>query len=236
MGCEQDLGADDLLHLGCVPVVEQAVGREVLVHRAEVAGVLERPTGARNPGRSVHHDAGRLDQSGPHQGGQGQRGRRRVAAGHGHPGGADDLVPEQLGQPVREVGQQLGSGVLGAVPLRVGRRILQPEVGREVQHPRHPVLHLGHDRLAGAVGQAAEHDVEPVHGLGRVRLEGHVAVDGAQARIEIGHRRARLGVPRGQHHLHLRMARHQPHELGAGVPRRPHDPDAHGRYSIRGHV
>ena len=54
VGGEQHRGAEALLHLGGVPVVEQPVGDEVLVHRAEVEALLRRPPG---PG----HPTGRID-------------------------------------------------------------------------------------------------------------------------------------------------------------------------------
>ena len=96
-----------------------------------------------------------------------ERGQRQARRPSGSSPGAatcaaaEDLVAEQLGQPVGEVGQQLGRGVRLAVPLRVERRVLQPEVGGQVDEVADLAEQLGHDRLAGAVGQAEEHEVEP---------------------------------------------------------------------------
>ena len=78
-GVKSTSAAEDLLHLGGVAVGQQPVGREVLVDRPEVQRLLEAAAGARDARGGVDDDARRLDQAGPHQRGQGQPGRRRVA-------------------------------------------------------------------------------------------------------------------------------------------------------------
>ena len=46
---EQHRGAEALLHLGGVPVVEEPVGHEVLVHRARSGGCPSAPVRPRRP-------------------------------------------------------------------------------------------------------------------------------------------------------------------------------------------
>ena len=91
--------AEALLHLGGMPVIEQPVGDEVLVHRAEVEGVLRGPPAPRHPacgvdderrhgggigvGNAGDGDGARLDQRG-----EGENGRRRVT-----PRGGDQVAP-----------------------------------------------------------------------------------------------------------------------------------------------
>ena len=119
---EEHLGAQDLLHLGRVAMGQQAVGREVLVDRPEVQRVLGGPPGARDARGGIDDDPAGLDQPGPHQRGQGQAGRRRVAAGGGDQRGPGEVAAEQLGQPEGGLGQQLRRRVLLAVPGRVEAR------------------------------------------------------------------------------------------------------------------
>ena len=73
-----------------------------------------------------------------------------------------DLVGEQLGQAVGEPVQQLRTGVGLAVPRRVERGVLEPEVGGEVHDVRHPLHERRHQRLGGAVRQATEDEVDAV--------------------------------------------------------------------------
>src|SRR5438477_577286 len=77
---------------------------------------------------------------------QGQRGGGHVPAGHGDEAGIADLAPEELGKAVDGLPEQVGMLVLLAVPLRVERRVLQPEVGREVHDPGHLAEDLRHHR------------------------------------------------------------------------------------------
>ena len=90
-GVKMTWAADGLLDLRGVPVVEQPVGGEVLVDRVEVGVRLGSPARARHPAGGVDDDALRLDQAGPDQRGQGQRGGRRVAAGGGDQRGAGQI-------------------------------------------------------------------------------------------------------------------------------------------------
>ena len=73
----------------------------------------------------------------------------------------------QLGQAVHEPVQQLGHGVGLPVPGGVQRRVVQPEVGRQVDDDPHPRHDLGHQLLGLAVGQGHEHQVQTVQ-LGRI--------------------------------------------------------------------
>ena len=165
--------------------VQQPVGGEVLVDRAEVQRLLEPAPGARHARGGVDDDAGRLDQAGAQQRGQGQAGRRRVAPGGGDEGRPGQVVPEQLGQAV--------DGLAPAAParacsspyqLRVERGVLQPEVGRQVHDQPDPVPQRGDDPLGLAVRQGAEDQVEAVE---RVRV-------GSPRRPDRGRRRPSDGV------------------------------------------
>ena len=154
----------------------------------------------------------------------------RVAAGDGDEVGADDLVAEQLGDAVGGLGQQLGRGVLRAVPLRVERGVLEPEVGRRVDDPLHPAPQLGHDRLAEPVRQAEEHQVEPGALVGAGRGE---RADRGRPRPGPGYRSATavpgLAVAAGEADLELGMGREETQQLRPGEAGRTEDADGdHG--------
>ena len=189
-----------------------------------VFGFAGRP-GARHPARGVDDDAGRLDETGPHQRRERERGRGHVAARRGDHARGEDLRPEQLGEPVGEVAQPLGAGVGLAVPGRVQVGVLQPEVGGQVHDPAHPTVELGDQLLALAVGQGQEHEVEPVDRHRVPGLEGLVAVVGREVRVELGDGRTGLRGARGHGHVELRVGRGEPQQLRAGVPRRPDHTD-----------
>ncbi len=132
--------------------------------------------------------------------------------------GGQDLVPIELGQPVGEVRQQPRRRVLLAVPLRVEGRVLQTEVGGQVDDVPDLADQLGDDRLAGAVGQAQEDEIQPSEGLGLVGREDQVGVGGGQARVQLGGPDASLGVTGGQAHVEVRVLGAQPQQLRAGEP------------------
>ena len=111
-----------------------------------------------------------------------------------------------------------------AVPLGVQARVLEPEVGRQVDEMADLAQQLRHDRLAGAVGQAEEHQVETVDGGGGVGRERQLGVGRPEARVQVRDRTAGLGVTGGDPDREVGVVRAQSQELGAGEPGRPHDP------------
>ncbi len=122
-----------------------------------------------------------------------------------------------------------------ASPYHVGIQvgIVQAEVGGQVDDPLHLAPKLGHDALRGAVGQAEEAQVEALGRAGLVGGEDQVGIVGGQARVQVGHPGAGLGVARGQLDLQVGMAGAEPQQLGAGEARRPDDTDGDHRTIIR---
>ena len=234
-----DVGAGDvgqaLLDLGGVPVVEQAVGREVLVDRAERGGGLGRPAGARHPAGGVDDDARRLDQPGPQQRGERQDGGGDVAARGRHV-----RWPRRCGRgtarAARRRSRRAARDAACSSPYhrRVQAGVAQPEVGGQVDDAAHPAGELGHDVLRGTVGQAEEHEVEAVAGVGVVLLEGQVGIAARQAR-DRGRRR---GVPAWVSPVATRTSRcgvlgAEAQQLSPGVPRGADDADRCHRARIR---
>ena len=242
-GCENpavhgsQMGREEHLHVGAgvpghrhldlrgVAVGEQPVGGEVLVNRAERGVGLGRPARSRHPAGRVDDDPCRLNRAGRHQGGEGQGGRGHIAAWCGHQLGLPDPVAEQLGQAEDELTEQLGRGVLLAVPVRVQAGIVQPEVGSQVDDVAHIAAQVADHALRGAVGQGAEGQVATG---GRSRLVGHersVAVGGRQARVQVGHGLPGHRLTRSHDRLQVGMGRADSQQLCAGEPRRPDDGD-----------
>ena len=228
VGGEEDLGPDGLLDLGRVPVGEEAVGGEVLVHRGEVHGRRRVPSGARGPGGGVDDDPAAGDEAGPDQGGQGQGGGRRVTARRGHQGGPVQGRAEELGEAVGEAAEETGRLVFRSVPEVVGGRIGQAEVGGQVDEESDPSDQGRGQALGLPVGQGQEDDVEAVEVVGHQLRERQRGVGAGQRRIERSHRLTGLAVGPGHHHLEFGMAGAEAEEFRTGVARRPVDPDLHG--------
>ena len=229
---EEHLPADDLLHLGCVTVREQAVRCEVLVHRPEVQRLLQASAGSRDSRRGVDDDAGGLHQAVADQRGQGQSGRGRIAAGRGDQRRPGQAVAEQLGQPVDGFPQQLRRA--GAPRRTRSDRERRPSAGsrRPGPRPRRPA--------PGARGRcAATRRAASRRTPDRGRRSGPDRSPRTPGR---GTRRARegvctptvstyVGMGRGYGDLEVRMPGKEAQQLRPGVARRPEDPDLH-RMSI----
>ena len=234
MGGEQHLavGAHGLFDLGGVAVAEQAVGVEVLVDRAERGVGLRRPPRPRHAAGRVDHDPRRLDQPVADERGEGEGGGGHVAAGGGDQRRSLVIGPVQLGQPVDELAQQLGAVVLLAVPGGVQRRVLEAEVGGQVDQPLHPAPELGDEALGRPVGQAQEDQVEAGRRLDVDRLEAKPGVGGGQAGIQLGDRGTGLGVARGQHDLEIGVLGAEAEQFGPGEPGGADDADGEHRATL----
>ena len=192
-----------------------------------------------HPGGGVDDDAGRLDQAGPEQRGEGQPGRGRIATGGGDQGRPVEAGPEQLGQAERGLGQQLRRRMLLAVPGGIERRIVQPEIGRQIHDDPDPLPQGWHHPLRLPVRQGAEHDVETVEAvrpsclesLRAGRLVDQARVGGGQRRRVLTDHLAGVGMRRDHGHVDVRMAGQKPEQLDPGVPGSSDDTRLH-RISI----
>ena len=118
------------------------------------------------------------------------------------------------------------------VPGGVLGRVLQAEVGRQVDHRPDGVGQHRHQGLGDAVGQGAKDEVEPVE-EGRVgRLVDEGRVDGGERGRPRGHGGPRHAPGGGHHHLELLVLRTEAQELRSRVARGAHDPGLH-RNSIQ---
>ena len=228
--------ADHLLHLGRVPMLEQAVGDEVLVDGAEGGVLLQCHARARHAASGIDDDPGRVDDAPAHQRRERERRRRRIAARHRDRTRTDDRVAVQLGQPVHELRQELGTLVRLVVPLRVQLGIGQPEVSGQVDDRADLLAELGDDPLRGAVRQRQEDKVEPVARVGVVRREDEVRIGGREARVAGGGELARLALSGCDGDVEAAVQRAQAQQLCARVARGPDDPDPladHERMIIR---
>jgi hypothetical protein len=218
---EQDVRAEHHLHLGGVPVSEQAIGGEILVDRVEMGLVLQRLAGARHAGDGVDQDGARLDQV--EQRAEREDRRGRVAARGGDRAGAPDRLAVDLGNAVYEAAEQIGRLMLLLVPLLVGGGIAEPEVGAEIDEGDVAVEDLGRDPLGMAVRQSGEDEVDTIEQIRRDSLddrfrisEGKVGMDG----IEPASRGAFAAEP---HRPQLGMPGAQPKQLSADEARRTKD-------------
>ena len=158
---EQHLGAEVLLDLRGVAVVEQAVRREVLVDGAERRARAQIASGAGDAAGGVDDDPRRFDETPIEQRSESQRRGGDVAPGRGNQAGADEIAPTAFGEAVDSTAEQLRLIVSEPVPPRIGGRIAEPERRREIDDAPDLVDELRHDTKGGLVGQSEEDEIEP---------------------------------------------------------------------------
>ena len=132
-----------LVELGHVAMMADAIGVKAFGHFREQHLFLGRPARAGHAGFGVDDDLVRIDRLRLEQRDQRQFGARRVAAGIGDEPRLFHVRPIDLGEPVDRLLLQFRREMLVAVPARIGGRIGQPEIRREVDD-------LGRRRLARA--------------------------------------------------------------------------------------
>ena len=125
-----------------------------------------------------------------------------------------------LDQAIDRLALQLRRVMLVAVPARIGRDVVQPEVGAEIDHLglRRLGQKIADHLLRGGVRQRAEGEIErgllPVDAVDRDELRQF-------ERRELRKHRAHLlpgpAVGGEQRELDVGMAQQQPHQLRAGV-------------------
>ncbi len=210
---EAALQPQDLLDLGSVTVGAHAVGLHVLVGEAEVRALGSLLARAGHAGHRIgHHGRRGVHEPRADSGGGGQGRGRGVAAGATHEhrlagraalGRGGQLVAGELGQAEGGLGQKLGGGV-GRVPLLVDGRILQTEVGRQVDNGD-----AGGDEIAGhGHGGLVGHREERHVAGGQIGLlvSGERQVGHAdESRIGLGDGGASQGIGGGGHQLELGM-------------------------------
>ena len=159
---EQHRAAQRHFHLSRVTVIEQPIGREASVDRAEAGRFLGFAAGAADARGGVDDQAVRLDQPGIDQGLQREDRRSRVAArGRDRLRAADRLAIE-LGNAVDELAEQLRRLVRMAVPALVGRGVVEPEVGAEIDERDAAIEDCAGEPLAVPVRQSGEDEVDAV--------------------------------------------------------------------------
>ena len=197
-----------------------AIGVEALRHLGEQHLLLRRPARPGHAGLGVDHDLVRHDRLGLEQRRQRKLRAARVAAGVGDEPRLLDLVAMHLDQAIDRLALQLRRMMLVAVPARIGRDVVQPEVGREVDHLglRRLGQKIADHLLRGGMRQRAERQIErgllPVDAFDRDELR-------QLERRELREHRAHLlpgpAVGGEQRELDVGMAQQQPHQLRAGV-------------------
>ncbi len=212
-----------LLDLGDVAVAAQAVRPHVLIDLAEHHLGLRLASGAGHSALGVDDEV--ADEPGTCQGSERQEGRGRVAARRADQ--RDRRVDEGL--ELRSVEfreaidghvEQVGRGMLEAVPARIVGRVAQAEVGPEVDHGRARSQQVRHEFGGGAVREGQERGVH-VRQLGP-----HGQVRRGEVGMMVAERLV-LAVAAGEpDDAHVGMTAQEPDQLAAAVPGRADDPDA----------
>ena len=198
-------GADDAAALRVV------AGRAALAARAGRADL-----------RLDHRRQVQVDHPGAEERVEAEDRRRRGAAGAGDEVGGLDLLAVQLRHAVDELAEQVGIRVLVAVPDRVVVRVVQPEVGAQVDDDLRLIAQLRQRLHADAVRQAEEEHVARLQRLARRVLQLRAL---SQVRVRGEDELARIAPRRRLLDLHLRVAQQNPQQLPARIPRRADDRD-----------
>ena len=170
--------------LGDVPVAGDLVGADVPHDLAAEQGRARSAPGPARPARGGDDEILRGDQPGSQQGAERQRHGGRVAARAGDPTGAQQVLPEELGQAVRPL-PRVRRVVVALPVLSAGQPVVRAEVDdRQVRRQ------LGGERRGLPVRQGEEHDVGLGQHLDGRRLEGPVG-QLRQVRVQISDRLAR---------------------------------------------
>ena len=164
------------------------------------------------------------DEPGTGQGGERQEGRRRVAARRADE--RDRRVDEgrelgsmELRKAVDGDVEQLGRGVLEAVPARIVGGVAQPEVRPEVDDRGAGGEQVRDEPGRRAVGEGQERRVD----VGQVGPHGQVGR--GEVGVVVADRLVLAVAPGEPDDLHVRMPAQQPDQLAAAIAGRADDPD-----------
>jgi hypothetical protein len=103
--------------------------------------------------------------------------------------------------------------VLLAVPLRVQARILEPEVGREIDDVLDLAPQLRHQLLRFTVGRPRNTTSSPSAAAASVGSKRRSPYAGRKAGVQVGDALSRLGVGRGQLEGQLGVASDDPQQF-----------------------
>ena len=228
MRCEQDLAAKLHLHLGRVPVVEEPIGVHVLVDRVEMGDVLEALARTADAGSRVDSDRVRIDQ--PQQRPKRQDRRGRIAAGGGNRLRALDGVSMQFGNAVDELPHQSRRLVRLMIPAFIARRVVQPEIGAEIDEGDAARDDLRRHCLAVTVRQGREDQAGAIQRRWLEPLDPRARIGQGQMRMNVAKSCACLAVAEQPDGVEMGMAGAEPQQLRAHESRGSKDGDVdHGR-------
>jgi hypothetical protein len=195
---------------------------------------LRLTTSPAHPALGIDDDVVPLDQAGPHQRRQREDRGGGVAAGIGDERRSADVLPEQLRQTVDRVPEPGGIRMLVAIPLEVGGSVVEPVIGREVDHLRAGGEDAGKDLGAGAVGEASEDTVGPLADLLWGEILERQIEPADEARMDARYRRTSILTAGDGNDLHLRVAEENLEQFQSGVAGGTEDGDFDHRGSSRG--
>ena len=193
MGREEHRRAQRHFHFGRMTVVEQPISGKAAVHRGEAGCFLCLTASAADTrgcidDQSVGFDEARIDERPQRKDRRGgiATGRGDRFALRGSPrGSARDAVDEAANQPRRLVRI--------AVPALVSPRVVQPEIGAEIDERDAGVEDCRRDPLAMAMRKRCEDEIDPVEGTLEF-LERCVPVRSSKVRMDGGEQLASLAL------------------------------------------
>ncbi len=124
-------------HFRSVPVLENAIGLQVLIHFTEMRFLPGMPSGARDPRLAIRDDQRvRANHARSIERRERHDHRRRITARVGDKPRLAHFVRKELGEPVNRFLQQRGRRMREAVPSGVERRVLHTKGAAQVDDPK----------------------------------------------------------------------------------------------------
>ncbi len=213
-----------LLDLGRVPMLAHLVGLDAPLHLREehvLRGVAPR---AGNAGFCVDDDRIGIDESPAQKRRQREDRAGRVAAGARHEARLADRFAMKLRKAVHRLLQQVGALVLPVGRL-IDAPVVEPVVGREVDHLLPCVIHFGHGGHGRPVGKRSEDDIGPAGQLALGERVAHERGGVDEAREDLAHGPAVVLLARDRRDLNLGMNEQDPEQLKPRVAARAGDGD-----------
>ncbi|GBH14720.1 hypothetical protein KPSA3_00614 [Pseudomonas syringae pv. actinidiae] len=154
-----------------------------------------------------------------------QLGSRWVAARHSNEPRVLDLLAIDFRQPVNRILQQFRRPMRLAVPLGPLDRVLQTEVGRQVNHFGAGCEQLTRQSMSNTMRRSEEHHVTGTQGFHVRHAECQAVVMTSQVRVHVGDWKTGLRARGDNHDFCLRMLCQQTQQLDPGVTRAADDTD-----------
>jgi hypothetical protein len=186
-------------------MIKQSVGSEIFVDSAKRRVGFRRPPRAGNSTRGIDNEGVEFYKLIHDERGNGEGCTRWITTGHGNSGCRRDLRSIELGQSVGKFVEKLRTWMDLAVPLRIKRCVLQPEVRSEIHDPLDPRHQRRHERLRCTMRQPTKDEIDAIKQRFVKGRKLQSAIGGCQTWIQLRDRNTRLAIAGRKREIKLRV-------------------------------